>query len=30
VTGVMTLEGSPSKPKLPVIMVVNDYLGAWF
>ncbi|MEJ8846113.1 CoA transferase [Variovorax rhizosphaerae] len=29
VTGVMTLEGSPSQPKLPLIMVVNDYLGAW-
>jgi crotonobetainyl-CoA:carnitine CoA-transferase CaiB-like acyl-CoA transferase len=29
VTGVMTLEGSPSEPRLPAIMVVNDYLGAW-
>lgn len=29
VTGVMTLEGSASRPKLPAIMVVNDYLGAW-
>ena len=28
VTGVTTLEGSPSQPKLPLIMVVNDYFGA--
>ncbi len=29
VTGVMTLEGTPQAPKLPTIMVVNDYLAAW-
>lgn len=29
VSGVVTLEGSPSAPKLPTILVVNDYLGAW-
>jgi len=29
VTGVMTLEGSPTAPKLPSILVVNDYLGSW-
>lgn len=29
VTGVMTLEGTPQAPRLPTIMVVNDYLGAW-
>lgn len=29
VTGVMTREGTPTAPKLPSIMVVNDYLGAW-
>jgi crotonobetainyl-CoA:carnitine CoA-transferase CaiB-like acyl-CoA transferase len=29
VSGVVTLEGSPSAPKLPSILVVNDYLGAW-
>ncbi|RYY93529.1 MAG: carnitine dehydratase [Comamonadaceae bacterium] len=29
VTGVMTVEGTPAAPKLPSIMVVNDYLGAW-
>ena len=29
VSGVVTLEGSPSEPRLPVILVVNDYLGAW-
>ena len=29
VSGVVTLEGSPSAPKLPPILVVNDYLAAW-
>jgi len=29
VTGVMTLEGAPDAPKLPPILVVNDYLAAW-
>ena len=29
VSGVVTLEGSPNAPKLPTILVVNDYLGAW-
>lgn len=29
VSGVVTLEGSPQAPKLPTILVVNDYLGAW-
>jgi len=29
VSGVVTLEGTPQAPKLPPILVVNDYLGAW-
>ena len=29
VSGVVTLEGTPQAPKLPTILVVNDYLGAW-
>ncbi|MGX9977331.1 CoA transferase [Staphylococcus gallinarum] len=29
VTGVMTLEGSVDKPKLPPIVVVNDYVISW-
>jgi crotonobetainyl-CoA:carnitine CoA-transferase CaiB-like acyl-CoA transferase len=29
VSGVVTLEGTPQAPKLPSILVVNDYLGAW-
>jgi len=29
VSGVMSLEGTPSNPKLPPISVVNDYLVAW-
>jgi crotonobetainyl-CoA:carnitine CoA-transferase CaiB-like acyl-CoA transferase len=29
VSGVMTLEGSPEKPQLPMISVVNDYIMAW-
>lgn len=29
VSGVVTLEGTPQAPKLPAILVVNDYLGAW-
>jgi len=29
VSGVVTLEGTPRAPKLPTILVVNDYLGAW-
>jgi crotonobetainyl-CoA:carnitine CoA-transferase CaiB-like acyl-CoA transferase len=29
VSGVVTLEGTPQQPKLPTILVVNDYLGAW-
>lgn len=29
VTGVMDLEGTPDKPKLPPIVVVNDYVISW-
>ncbi len=29
VGGVMTLEGSPEKPQLPLISVVNDYIMSW-
>jgi crotonobetainyl-CoA:carnitine CoA-transferase CaiB-like acyl-CoA transferase len=29
VGGVMTLEGSPEEPQLPLISVVNDYIMAW-
>ena len=29
VSGVVTLEGTAQAPKLPSILVVNDYLGAW-
>jgi len=29
VGGVMTLEGSPEKPQLPMISVVNDYVMSW-
>ncbi|WP_243494538.1 MULTISPECIES: CoA transferase [Priestia] len=29
VTGVMALEGSPENPKLPPIVVVNDYAVSW-
>ena len=29
VSGVVTLEGTPQAPKLPTLLVVNDYLGAW-
>ena len=29
VSGIVTLEGTPQAPKLPTILVVNDYLGAW-
>jgi crotonobetainyl-CoA:carnitine CoA-transferase CaiB-like acyl-CoA transferase len=29
VTGIMTLEGSEEEPRLPPIVVVNDYLASW-
>lgn len=29
VTGIMGLEGTPDAPKLPPVLVVNDYLAAW-
>lgn len=29
VTGVMCLEGTPEKPQLPAILVVNDYIISW-
>lgn len=29
VSGIVTLEGEPHAPKLPPILVVNDYLAAW-
>ncbi len=29
VGGVMTLEGAPEKPQLPLISVVNDYIMSW-
>ncbi|WP_082208305.1 CoA transferase [Paenibacillus dauci] len=28
-TGVMCLEGTPDKPQLPAILVVNDYIISW-
>lgn len=29
VTGIMALEGSAQQPKLPPIVVINDYLASW-
>ena len=29
VSGIVTLEGEPHAPKLPPVLVVNDYLAAW-
>lgn len=29
VTGIMALEGTPEQPRLPPIIVVNDYLASW-